>query len=41
MAVDELINCPGRKTIEAVLILSAQEVAGPKPLAFRSNLLLS
>ena len=30
MAVDELINCLGRATIEAVLMLSAQQVAGPK-----------
>ncbi len=30
MAVDELIDVTGRATIEAVLTLSAQEVAGPK-----------
>ena len=30
MAVDELIDVAGRATIEAVLKLSAQEVAGPK-----------
>ena len=30
MAVDELIDVAGRATIEAVLILSAQELAGPK-----------
>jgi transposase-like protein len=30
MAVDELIDVAGRATIEAVLTLSAQEVAGPK-----------
>lgn len=30
MAVDELIDVVGRATIEAVLTLSAQEVAGPK-----------
>ena len=30
MAVDELIDMAGRATIEAVLTLSAQEVAGPK-----------
>jgi putative transposase len=30
MAVDELINVAGRAAIEAVLIMSAQEVAGPK-----------
>jgi len=30
MAVDELIEVTGRATIEAVLTLSAQEVAGPK-----------
>jgi putative transposase len=30
MAVDELIDIAGRATIEAVLTLSAQEVAGPK-----------
>ncbi len=30
MAVDELIEVAGRATIEAVLTLSAQEVAGPK-----------
>ena len=30
MAVDELIDVAGRATIEAVLILSAREVAGPK-----------
>ena len=30
MAVDELIDVAGRATIEAVLTLSAQELAGPK-----------
>lgn len=30
LAVDELIDCIGRVTIETVLILSAQQVAGPK-----------
>jgi len=30
MAVDELIEVTGRATIEAVLTLSAQEIAGPK-----------
>ena len=30
MAVDELIDVAGRATIEAVLLLSAQEVAGPR-----------
>jgi putative transposase len=30
MAVDELIDVTGRAAIEAVLLLSAQEVAGPK-----------
>lgn len=30
MAVDELIDVAGRATVEAVLTLSAQEVAGPK-----------
>ena len=30
MAVDELIDVAGRATIEAVLTLSAQEIAGPK-----------
>ena len=30
MAVDELIDVTGRAAIEAVLTLSAQEVAGPK-----------
>ena len=30
MAVDELIDVLGRATIEAVMTLSAQEVAGPK-----------
>lgn len=30
MAVDELIDLTGRAAIEAVLTLSAQEVAGPK-----------
>jgi hypothetical protein len=30
MAVDELIDVVGRATIEAVMTLSAQEVAGPK-----------
>ena len=30
MAVDELIDLTGRATVEAVLALSAQEVAGPK-----------
>ncbi len=30
MAVDELIDVAGRATIEAVLTLSAQEVAGPR-----------
>ena len=29
MAVDELIDVAGRATIEVVLTLSAQEVAGP------------
>ncbi len=29
MAVDDLIDVAGRATIEAVLTLSAQEVAGP------------
>lgn len=29
MAVDELIDAPGRATIEAVLRLSAQGIAGP------------
>ncbi len=31
MAVDELIDVAGRATIEAVLTLSAREVAGPSP----------
>ena len=30
LAVDELIDLAGRATIEAVLKLSAQELAGPK-----------
>jgi len=30
MAVDELIDVAGRATIEAILIMSAQQVAGPK-----------
>ena len=30
MALDELIDITGRAAIEAVLTLSAQEVAGPK-----------
>ena len=30
MAVDELIDVAGRAAIEAVLVLSAREVAGPK-----------
>ena len=30
MAVDELVDVAGRATIEAVLTLSAQELAGPK-----------
>jgi hypothetical protein len=30
MAVDELIDVMGRATIEAVLTLSAQQIAGPK-----------
>jgi len=30
MAVDELIDVTGRATIEAILLMSAQEVAGPK-----------
>jgi hypothetical protein len=30
MAVDELINVMGRATIEAVLLLSAQQVAGSR-----------
>src|SRR3989442_6397720 len=30
MAIDEVIDVAGRATIEAVLQLSAQEVAGPK-----------
>lgn len=30
MAIDELIEVTGRAAIEAVLTLSAQEVAGPK-----------
>lgn len=30
MAVDQLMNCLGRATIEAVLFLSAKEVAGDK-----------
>ena len=30
MAVDELIDVVGRATIEAVLVLSAQKLAGPK-----------
>src|SRR4030043_263117 len=30
MAVDELIDVTGRATIEAVMTLSAQELAGPK-----------
>ena len=30
MAVDELIDIAGRATIEAVLTLSAQQIAGPK-----------
>ena len=30
MAVDELIDVTGRATIEAILTLSAREVAGPK-----------
>lgn len=30
MAVDELIDVVGRATIEAVMTLSVQEVAGPK-----------
>ena len=30
LAVDELIDVAGRATIEAVLILSAQQLAGPK-----------
>jgi putative transposase len=31
MAVDELIDVAGRAAIEAVLTLSAQQTAGPKP----------
>ena len=30
MAVDELVDVAGRATIEAILALSAQQVAGPK-----------
>jgi hypothetical protein len=30
MAIDELIEVTGRAAIEAVLTLSAQEIAGPK-----------
>ena len=29
-AIDELIDVTGRATVEAVLLMSAQEVAGPK-----------
>ena len=37
MAVDELIDVAGRATIEAVLTLSAQELAGPKHPGKRSG----
>jgi transposase-like protein len=37
MAVDELIDVAGRATIEAVLTLSAQELAGPKHPGKRSR----
>ena len=37
MAVDELIDVAGRATIEAVLALSARELAGPKHPGKRSG----
>jgi len=37
MAVDELIDVAGRATIEAVLTLSAQELAGPRHPGRKSN----
>jgi len=37
MAVDELIDVAGRATIEAVLTLSAQGLAGPKPPGNRTQ----
>src|SRR5215467_13809291 len=30
LAIDELIDCAGRASIEALLLLSAEQVAGPK-----------
>ncbi len=35
-AIDDLIDVMGRATIEAILKMSAAEVAGPKQLLFRT-----